>query len=144
MELDTATMKGSWTIADNKKARFFIISEAIISKLCILGENYEPCFEGASITKFSLEDDFNEKIYSLMKQVRELKGGSSSVDNNDIQVETVEVEVEAEPEVVEEYAAAAPAEVEQVENVVEPEPVAEVEVEPARDYEVELAQAQER
>ena len=26
----------------------------------ILGEDYEPCFEGSSITKFSFEDDFKQ------------------------------------------------------------------------------------
>jgi hypothetical protein len=49
MELDeTEYLKGQWTKDKNGLPKFFIINEAIISKLCILGEDYEPCFEGAS------------------------------------------------------------------------------------------------
>lgn len=79
MELDENSLTGSWTIDDKSGMEFFIINEAVISKLCILGEDYEPCFEGSRITKFSLDDDFNQKIYNLMKQVRELKGGSEEM-----------------------------------------------------------------
>jgi len=48
MELDM--VKGDWSKTVNSGGEFFIINEAIISKLCILGEDYEPCFEGASVT----------------------------------------------------------------------------------------------
>jgi len=50
MELDTNTLDAYWTKDNNGKPQFFIINEAIMSKLCILGEDCEPCFEGASIT----------------------------------------------------------------------------------------------
>jgi hypothetical protein len=50
MELDEKTLDATWTRDGNGKPKFFIINEAIISKLCILGEEYEPCFEGATIT----------------------------------------------------------------------------------------------
>jgi hypothetical protein len=45
-----------------------------MSKLCILGEDVEPCFEGASIgpVQFSLEDDFKQKIYSFMEKMQEI------------------------------------------------------------------------
>ena len=79
MELDEDSLDGSWTIDNNSGMEFFIINEAIISKLCILGEDFEPCFEGARISKFSLDRDFNQRIYSLMKEVRKLKGGELSV-----------------------------------------------------------------
>lgn len=79
MELDSETLQGTWTSNDNSDMEFFIINEAIISKLCILGENCEPCFEGASITKFSLDQDFNQRLYSLMKEVQKLKGGELSL-----------------------------------------------------------------
>ena len=64
MELDNEKTKGHWTKDENGKLQFFIINEAVISKLCILGQNYEPCFEGAQIYKdtenltFSFEEDF--------------------------------------------------------------------------------------
>ena len=47
MELDEETLNGTWTKSDKNVPEFFIINEAILSKLCILGENYEPCFEGS-------------------------------------------------------------------------------------------------
>lgn len=80
MELDEESLNGHWAIDDKSGMEFFIINDAVISKLCILGEDNEPCFEGANITKFSLDDDFNNKITALMKEVRKLKGGSFSVD----------------------------------------------------------------
>ena len=64
MELDKKTLNATWTKDNNGKPQFFIINEAIISKLCTLGENYEPCFEGAGITaptiQFAFEDGFKE------------------------------------------------------------------------------------
>ena len=55
-----------WTKDANGNKEFFIINEAIISKLCILGEDFEPCFEGGSIEapkiEFSLEDSFKEQL----------------------------------------------------------------------------------
>ena len=51
MELDEKTIKISRAKTDNENLKIFIINEAIISKLCVLGEECEPCFEGASITK---------------------------------------------------------------------------------------------
>lgn len=80
MELDEETMSGTWTKDVKGKPQFFIINEAIISKLCILGEDYEPCFEGASITKFSFDDNFNHKIYSMMSEIKDLlEGGPAQV-----------------------------------------------------------------
>ena len=49
MELDEETLNASWSESENDKRQFFIINEAIISKLCTLGEANEPCFETASI-----------------------------------------------------------------------------------------------
>ena len=47
MELDETIIDGHWTKDANGNRKFFIINEAIISKLCILGESMEPCFEGS-------------------------------------------------------------------------------------------------
>ena len=60
MELDEKTLNAFWSKDIKGKPQFFIINEAIISKLCILGEEKEPCFEGSSITKaqFSLDEEF--------------------------------------------------------------------------------------
>ena len=74
MELDENTLDASWTKDNNGNPQFFIINEAIMSKLCILGEDVEPCFEGASITnvQFSFEDDFKQKLFSLMEKMQEI------------------------------------------------------------------------
>ena len=50
MELDENILNANWTKDDNGNLQFFIIHEAIIAKLCTLGEAVEPCFEGAGIT----------------------------------------------------------------------------------------------
>jgi hypothetical protein len=48
----------------------------------------EPCFEGATITKeikFSLEDDFKNKMFSLMEEMKNiLEGGAPTVDNSEM------------------------------------------------------------
>lgn len=81
MELNKNSVKGNWTDALNSKDRFFIINEAIIEKLCILGENYEPCFEGAQIkAHFSLNDEFAQlknAMYSMMQELNLSKGGTN-------------------------------------------------------------------
>ena len=80
MELDEKLINAHWTKDVNGKPQFFIINEAIISKLCILGEDCEPCFEGAQITKvqFSFEDGFKEQLFSMMKELKEMmnEGGT--------------------------------------------------------------------
>ena len=74
MELDDNLINAYWTKDSNGKPQFFIINEAIMSKLCILGEDVEPCFEGASISKvqFSFEDEFKNKLFSLMEKMQEI------------------------------------------------------------------------
>jgi hypothetical protein len=62
MELDEKTLNATWSKDGNGMPEFFIINEAIISKLCTLGEDNEPCFEGCQINapspvQFSLEFD---------------------------------------------------------------------------------------
>lgn len=78
MELDEKLIDAHWTKDANGKPQFFIINEAIISKLCILGEDCEPCFEGAQITKFSLDENFKEELFSMMKELKEIlnEGGT--------------------------------------------------------------------
>ena len=134
MELDEETLDGSWTIDDKSGMEFFIINDAIFKKLCILGEDFEPCFEGSSITHFSLDDDFNQKIYALMKEVKKLKGGNSLMDEEKVVEEMTkeeEVVIPEVEEVKEEEIAAA------VEEPVEAEPEAvEEEETPAEEKEI--------
>lgn len=86
MELDEKTLKGSWTTDDNNCPEFFIINEALISKLCILGENVEPCFEGAGIAaQFSLDENFKTTLFSKIEELKAIldKGGFTQMDENE-------------------------------------------------------------
>ena len=81
MELDEETIDAHWSKDGNGDPQFFIINEAIISKLCTLGEANEPCFEGANIAaptiQFAFEDGFKEQLFSMMNELKDLlnKGG---------------------------------------------------------------------
>jgi hypothetical protein len=44
MELDEKSLEGHWSTDINDDIDFFIINDAIFSKLCILGDDVEPCF----------------------------------------------------------------------------------------------------
>ena len=107
MELDEENLKAHWTKDNNGKPQFFIINEAIISKLCVLGEAKEPCFEGSNITapqiKFSFEDSFKNQLFSMMEEIKEiLDEGGAKMETIDVVevVETPEVEEVATEEVV--------------------------------------------
>ena len=117
MELDKNSVKGFWAKDQNEKPEFFIINDAIISKLCILGEEEEPCFEGAQITnvQFSFEDSFQQQLFSMMKEIKEIlsEGGASmnleekdmlEVVEEEVIEETVVEETEVEEEAVAEEA----------------------------------------
>lgn len=110
MELDEENLKGHWATNNNTGVDFFIINDAIFSKLCILGEDVEPCFEGSSITaqketsnNFTLLDnDFKKTLYSMMQDLKFALEGGQRMENEAVN-ETVEEVVET-PEVVEETA----------------------------------------
>ena len=96
MELDENLIDAKWSKNNNGEPQFFIINEAIISKLCILGEDVEPCFEGAQISKvqFSFDDDFKQKLFSMMEQMMEIlnEGGAPVEDEKVIETPVEEVE----------------------------------------------------
>lgn len=100
MELDENSLQGHWAEIEKNGPEFFIINEAIISKLCILGEEYEPCFEGSAVTKvqFSFEPQFKENLFSLIEQMKTiLKEGGTQMTNNTndaIKIEDVETNLE--------------------------------------------------
>ena len=101
MELDENLINAEWSKNNNGEPQFFIINEAIISKLCILGEDVEPCFEGAQISKvqFSLDDDFKQRLFSMMEQMMEiLNEGGAPVEDEKV----IETPITEETEVVEE------------------------------------------
>ena len=81
MELDEELINAHWSKDGNGDPKFIIINEAIISKLCTLGEANEPCFEGASIgaptIQFAFEDGFKEQLFSMISELNDYlnKGG---------------------------------------------------------------------
>ena len=87
MELDEKTLEGNWATNNNTGVEFFIINDAIFSKLAILGEDVEPCFEGASITapeisrEYALDTSFTHTLFSMMRElqgaIETMKGGTN-------------------------------------------------------------------
>lgn len=73
MELDSETLNGEWSNAVNSNYELFIINDAIFSKLCILGDDVEPCFEGASIAPRAYNLDFQKTLFSMVKDLQEIK-----------------------------------------------------------------------
>lgn len=91
MELDSETLNGEWSNAVNNNYELFIINDAIFSKLCILGDDVEPCFEGASIAPKAYNLDFQKTLFSMVKDLQEIKseGRANSMnteinENNDL------------------------------------------------------------
>lgn len=105
MELTGDT--GFWAKDEKTNKRIFIYNEALIEKLCILGEDVEPCFEGAQIRAFSLDTDsqdfkeFKATMYQMITELQQTleKGGSQSMeDEKKAQVETPAQTQNPEPE----------------------------------------------
>ena len=98
--MELTKVQGNWTGNINSDDRFFIINEALIEKLCILGENTEPCFEGAQIKKeFSLNEEFaqlKEIMTFMLKDVTEIlnKGGSEQMEEVKVEESVVTEEFE--------------------------------------------------
>lgn len=75
MEFFPDSIIGDWAKFDNDEEEFFIFNEANISALCILGDDVEPCFEGASIgapkVLYSLNknDDFENEFAAFMLEL---------------------------------------------------------------------------
>lgn len=93
MELNKENQEGFWTNDINSGKRIFIYNEALIEKLCVLGQQVEPCFEGAQITAFSLNsEEFMKNMYSMITELQDTlnKGGSQKAMNNEKEVTTPE------------------------------------------------------
>lgn len=97
MELDEETLDGHWSTDQKSGMDFFIINDAIFSKLCILGEDVEPCFEGSSITtpevstSFALDNDFKNTLFTMMKELKFALEGGQNMDLEENNVATEEV-----------------------------------------------------
>lgn len=108
MELDEKSLKGHWATNPNNNMEFFIINDAIFEKLCILGDEVEPCFQGSGVTApdvsttFSLDDNFKHTLFTMMKELKyALEGGNTMAKVAEASVnETVTT---VEPEVTTEF-----------------------------------------
>lgn len=108
MELDKKTLQGNWSQDFNSGMEFFIINDAIFSKLCILGEDVEPCFEGSSVTppkvsaSFTKMEDFQKTLFTMMQDLKfALEGGQQKMNDEKIldnseQLEASEIQNDTE------------------------------------------------
>ena len=132
MELDEETLDGHWSTNNNTGMDFFIINDAIFSKLCILGEDVEPCFEGARITApevsttfTKIDDNFKKTLFTMMQDLQSALKGGYKMELEDQNVETeVTTAIEEEVTNVEEESVETP-EIETEETVEEKEEVAD-------------------
>ena len=105
MELDEKNLDGHWATNDKTGMDFFIINDAIFSKLCILGDDVEPCFEGARITApevstsfTKIDDNFKKTLFTMMQDLKfALEEGGKNMD-----IETTNTTIEETVENVEE------------------------------------------
>lgn len=121
MELDESSLDGHWSTNNKTNMDFFIINDAIFSKLCILGDDVEPCFEGARITApevstsfTKIDDNFKKTLYTMMQDLKfALEGGQKMTINEaettvtkpevvETEVETTAEETSTETEIAEE------------------------------------------
>lgn len=105
MELHEDTLQGEWSNKVNPYCDVFIINDAIITKLCALGDDVEPCFLGASITpefKLDEEEGFVKELLELKHKfqyaLNNNEGGLSMENLETPVVENVTPAVEAAPE----------------------------------------------
>lgn len=72
MELDGDSMDGRWATDNESGVDFFIINDAKITKLCALGSDVEPCFEGASVTSLDQYSTTPNFVFTLLEMRKEL------------------------------------------------------------------------
>lgn len=71
MELDMETLEGEWIEVEYDY--LFKYTTAYLSALCILGQDIEPCFEGASFLTFTNKDslsEFKKECEEMFKDIR--------------------------------------------------------------------------
>jgi len=94
MELDPDSISGQWRIIKGKE--LFVFEDALLSGCCVLGDDYEPCFEGSMFFSLQEKTEFiaylnavREGIHSFMKEVLEdvsdepqIEGGTTQMKLN--------------------------------------------------------------
>ena len=89
---DRKNYSGTWTNDFKNNSRFFIINDAVFSKLCVLGDDVEPAMWGASVTpsdedynftEYTLDSKkFTKSLFAMMQQLQyalQKQGGQSNM-----------------------------------------------------------------
>ena len=109
MELNPDTIQGEWVERDDEFCYEFSNAEFI--GLCVLGEEYEPCFEGSSFYELQKESKLSnvgtdlKEMYSLYNQIANSAdenptgGQEMEEENKDALESTITPEEETEKEV---------------------------------------------
>jgi trigger factor len=122
MELDGKSIDGHWAENSESGIEFFIINDASFTKLCVLGDGVEPCFEGASVEAPNISDKFSKEgftttLYNMMNELKfALAENAEKTDDSESAKEEETTEFAEKQEEVEETADEA---VEFVENAEE-------------------------
>lgn len=141
MELNPDTVEGEWV--ETEDDFYFQFSNAEFFGLCILGDDYEPCFEGSSFYELHRKEEQKpvshelQEMFSLYKKELDIAsenqtgGQEMEEENKDLNVEE---QVPETNEVVEEQ---------EVETPAEGEEVVEEETTPEEEGEAEEGEEQE-
>ena len=128
MELDGKSIDGHWAENSESGIEFFIINDASFTKLCVLGDGVEPCFEGASVEAPNISDKFSKEgftttLYNMMNELKfVLAENAEKTDDSESAKEEETTEFAEKQEEVEETADEAETfaeKVEEADNVVE-------------------------
>ena len=109
MKLHDDSVEGFWETSVKNGIDYFIISDAVIQNLCILGDDVEPCFEGSSVTPpivsanftLNIDENFMNTLKSMQEDLKYVlqKGGQQTMD--DLDLKPVEMESEKESVITE-------------------------------------------
>lgn len=108
MELQEETLEGHWATDNNLGVEFFIINDAVFSKLCILGDDIEPCFEGSAVTSpevsknFTMDKEFSQTLFTMMNELKDALSSKGGLDMPEEFAEQTETTEEQSTEFVEE------------------------------------------
>ena len=108
MELQEETLEGHWATDNNLGVEFFIINDAVFSKLCILGDDIEPCFEGSAVTSpevsknFAMDKEFSQTLFTMMNELKDALSSKGGLDMPEEFAEQTETTEEQSTEFVEE------------------------------------------
>ena len=132
MELDGKSIDGHWAENSESGIEFFIINDASFTKLCVLGDGVEPCFEGASVEAPNISDKFSKEgftttLYNMMNELKfALAENAEKTDDSESAKEEETTDFAEKQEEVEETADEAVDFAENVEESIESTESAEV------------------